>query len=68
MNQTTLVIWIASAIICYALSKDKEKNVYIAIAMGLLFGIFAVIYYLLAKGSRTYEIKRLKTKLEQLEK
>ena len=69
MNEiTTFVIWVACAIICYAIAEKKGKNKLIAVALGLLFGFFAVIGYLLAKGSKEYQVTKTKEKLAKLEK
>jgi len=40
--------WILWPILCYNIAKDKGKNTSNAVAGGLIFGVFAVIYYLLA--------------------
>lgn len=41
------MIWIASALVCYGLAKRKNRNPIIAAGLGLFFGIFAIIGYLL---------------------
>lgn len=34
---------------CYKIAKDKNRNEFIAIILGIYFGIFALIYYLCVK-------------------
>lgn len=69
MNDLTLVIvWVAFAIICYAVAKSKGRNEAIAFGVGILLGVFALIYYLIAKGSQDYEIKKAEEKLRKLKK
>lgn len=41
-----IIIWILFGAACYALAKDKNRNAGLAAVMGCLFGIFALIYYL----------------------
>lgn len=65
-NVALLIVWIAFALICYALAKKKGKNEIIAIAMGLLFGLFAVIYYILTKGSKEYQVQKAKETVKKL--
>ena len=60
MDASLIVCWIAAAIICFAIAKEKGKNVYVAVALGLLFGFFAVLGYALARGSKEYQIKKAK--------
>jgi len=31
--EIAIITWIACALICFAIAKEKEKNVYVAIAM-----------------------------------
>lgn len=64
-NLGMLVMWIAFALICYAIAKEKGKNIYVAIALGLMFGLFAVIGYLLARGSNEYQWKKLQNKMRK---
>lgn len=65
---TTVVIWLAFALICYAIAEQKGKNKVVAVALGLLFGFFAVIGYLLAKGSKEYQLKKAEEKISKLKK
>ena len=66
--EIAIITWIACALICFAIAKEKEKNVYVAIAMGLLFGFLAVLGYVLAKGSKEYQVRKAKEKLLKLKK
>ena len=44
---------IVSAVLCYYLAKKKNKNEKLAAAMGLIFSVFALVYYIFvaARGS-----------------
>lgn len=42
----SFIIWVGCVIACYYLAKDKNRNTTTAAICGLLFGVFAVIYYL----------------------
>lgn len=46
MDWMSLIILVGCAIACYCLAKDKNRNTTTAAICGLLFGVFAVIYYL----------------------
>ena len=61
-----VVIWIAFAILCYAVAEKKGRNKLIAFGLGILFGIFSLIYYLIAKGSDEYELKEAEKKIAKL--
>jgi cell division protein FtsW (lipid II flippase) len=62
----TIVVWLACGLICYAIAIKKGKDKLIAAALGVVFGIFAVIGYLLAKGSKEYQQQRLLEKLAKV--
>lgn len=47
MDSWTVLIWIASAFICYGLAKNKNRNPSVAAGLGILFGVFAIVGYLL---------------------
>lgn len=63
---TFLVIWVASGLITYVIAQNKGRNPILALAFGLLFGFIAVVYYLIAKGSKEYELKKTEKKLAKL--
>ena len=45
-----LVIWLvcaACAALCYAIAESKNRDQVVALCMGFLFGIFAVIGYVI---------------------
>ena len=52
MDWMSFIIWVGCdilvgcAIACYCLAKDKNRNTTTAAICGLLFSVFAVIYYL----------------------
>ena len=68
MDISIVVIWIACALICFSIAKDKGKNVYVAIAWGLCFGLFAILGYALSKGSDEYQLKKAEDKVKKLKK
>lgn len=43
------IVWLACAALCGFLATHKNRNVGRAVAAGVVFGIFAVIYYCAAK-------------------
>lgn len=55
------VIWVAIAGLCYVLAKEKGRDTTLALCLGILFGVFALMGYLLC--SPTDEVK-----LEKAEK
>lgn len=60
MGLVTLAFWIAAALLSYAVARNKGRDPIVAIAMSLIFGFLALIYYLLARGSKEYEVRRAK--------
>ena len=65
---TMIIIWITFAILCYAVAEKKGRNKLIAFGLGIFFGIFALIYYVVAKGSDEYELKEAEKKIAKLKK
>jgi hypothetical protein len=43
---TAIIIWILFGAVCYFLAKEKNRDTTVAAIMGCLFGVFALIYYL----------------------
>lgn len=41
----SLAIWIACIIGCHEIAQNNNRNTTIAVIMGVLFGLFAVIVY-----------------------
>lgn len=41
-----IIIWVLFGGVCYLLAKEKNRNEWLAAFMGVLFGIFALIYYI----------------------
>lgn len=64
---TTIAIWVACALICYALAEQKDKNTTIAVAVGLLTGFIGVIYYVFSRGSKDYQLAKAKERVMKLE-
>lgn len=42
-----IIVWVLFGGICYLLAKEKNRNEWLAAFMGVLFGIFAVAYYII---------------------
>ena len=40
-----IIIWLFEALICYALAKEKNRDKWWGFLMGIVFGVFAIIYY-----------------------
>lgn len=47
MSFWTIIIALAMGFFCYTLAKDKNRDTTIAFICGVLFGVFALIYYLI---------------------
>ena len=43
-----LLIWIACAVLCAMIAKDKGRDSLLAFFGGLFFGIFALVYIIVA--------------------
>ncbi len=43
-----ILIWIVMAVICYVIAEKNGRNKWLALVLGLLFSIFAVVSYLIA--------------------
>jgi hypothetical protein len=57
------ILWtVAWTVIAYEMAKKRGRNPNYAIAGGLLFGVFAVLYYWIAGDSR--ELKKQKLMAE----
>ena len=41
----TVFIWLCFAVLCCVIAKEKNRNEIVAFICGLIFGIFALIYY-----------------------
>lgn len=42
-----VIIWLLCGVVCYLIAQKKNRNVWLAAALGCLFGIFAIIGYAL---------------------
>jgi steroid 5-alpha reductase family enzyme len=42
-----LIIWALFGVACYAIAKNKNRNEWVGALCGVLFGIFALVYYLI---------------------
>lgn len=65
MDYSYLVCWIAFGLITYSIAKKKGRNEIVALALGLLFGLLAVIGYALDKGTKDYQKAKAKKLLEK---
>jgi len=43
-----IIIWLLCGGLCYFIAKQNKRNEYVALVMGILFGVLAVGYYLIA--------------------
>lgn len=41
-----IIFWLLFGGCCYAIAKSKNRNEWVALTCGILFGIFALIYYI----------------------
>jgi len=46
-----VVIWMVSAVLCALIAKDKERDVGTFVVIGLLFGVFGILYAVAARSS-----------------
>ncbi len=42
------LIWLALGVVCYFIAEKNGRNKWLALALGLLFSLFAVLGYLIA--------------------
>lgn len=61
---TTVIVWIAFAILAYAMAEKRGRNPKLAIVGGLLFGVFAAIYYLIVGDSKEMRKQKLVAEIE----
>lgn len=52
MEVITLVMWIAFSLLCMYLAEQRGRDKTLGFLAGLLFGVFAIIYYLCAGDSQ----------------
>lgn len=48
MEILTILIWAAFSFACYKIAESQGRNAWLGAFLGLLFGIFAVVGYLIA--------------------
>lgn len=41
-----VIIWLLCGVVCYLIAKNKNRNEWLGALLGCLFGIFAIIGYL----------------------
>jgi len=59
----TLVVWVALAIVCMEMARNRGRNPNLGIAAGLAFGIIAVIYYWIAGDTKELREQKLLAKI-----
>lgn len=47
MESTTVLFAVIWAVVCYRMAERRHRDPTLAVIAGLLFGIFAVVYYLI---------------------
>lgn len=62
---TMVVIWVAMAMLAYKLAESKGRDPWVAFAFTLLFGVFALIVYLLIPPTEGKQIERARSLLGQ---
>jgi len=45
---------LVSVVVCYFLAKRQNRNIGIAIALGMAFGVLALVYYLVISAKRSH--------------
>lgn len=64
----TLIIWLIGGIVCFAIAKNKKRNPWLWLLLGILFNLFAVvILLLLPDGDLEDELLKLKARVRVLE-
>jgi cytochrome bd-type quinol oxidase subunit 1 len=56
INHTSLIYALISsiiwAVVCYYMARRRGRDVYYALSAGLVFGIFAILYYFIVGDSK----------------
>lgn len=52
MEFLSIIIWILCGVGCMKLAENKNRNQGLAFVMGCLFGVFALVFYLLIGNSK----------------
>lgn len=55
---TYLLFWLLSALICMSLAKTRGRSEAVGFLCGLIFGIFAIMYYLIAGDTVEQRVKK----------
>ena len=65
MEILILVVWLALAYWCSVIADNNGRNRGIAIVMGILFGIFAVIIYAMIGKTAIYKAQELQDAIDE---
>ena len=48
MSILSLIIWVICGGVCYKMAEKQGRNTVLAAVLGLIFGLFAIVGYLIA--------------------
>lgn len=63
----TLAFWVLWVVLCYKIAEKNHRNIGLACVMGLLFGLFAVIAYLIIGEKKVDTITESSTSNSEIE-
>lgn len=52
MKILSILVWVACGVVCYKLAEKQGRNVVLAAVLGLVFGLFAIVGYLIAGNKK----------------
>ena len=64
---TTLAIWIGLALLCMYMAEKRGRDKTLGFIAGLLFGIFGVIYYLIAGDNQQVKDEKLAEQIKRVD-
>jgi hypothetical protein len=67
MEITTLAIWIGLALLCMYMAEKRGRDKTLGFIAGLFFGLFAVIYYLIAGDSQQVKDEKLAEQMKRVD-
>jgi len=67
-SPSLIIVWIAFTIICYVMAENRGRNKLLGIAGGLLFGIFAIIYYWIVGDTPQKRLDKIAIAYQNLKK
>jgi len=64
---TTLGIWVALALICMYMAEKRGRDKTLGLIAGIIFGIFAVIYYLIVGDTTAKRDEKLAVQIKRVD-